>query len=124
MQGATMLCGGDWRVLPFPDRPRCVPRVPLVSLEPGDIDRVEVVRPSVGARPAVQLTLRSDAAAYMRAALRAARSARFVLVHRGGALVLDAPVWDEVPGEAFLLDPGQRPDEPERTLRAVLGRSL
>lgn len=121
MLGDRMICAGDWRVVPFPDRSRCLPHRPLLRLEARDVTSIDVSRPLVGAPPAIFLTLRGEAAGRMRAALRTARSHRLVLVNRQGELVVDASVDREVPGQTFLINLGDSQGELRRTVRALLG---
>jgi hypothetical protein len=121
MRGATMQCGGDWQVVTFHDRARCLPRQPLLALEAADLEAVELARAEVFAAPAVLLTLRPEAARRMSQALRHARSHRLVLTNARGELIVDAAVWEEVPGPTFLLTLGEPAAERDRVLRSLLG---
>src|SRR5262249_21317589 len=92
---------------------------PLLELTAGDVAQIELGPPSVGARPAITLTLHSAGNAAMRRALRAARSFRLVLVNARGELILDTEVSFEMPGPRYLLST----NAPAQMLRARLGQA-
>ena len=103
MQGDKMVCGGDWHVVTFPDHPRCLPLRALVTIEPTDVEAIEVAPIYVGDPDVVTLRLHDKAAADMAAALHATRSFRLVLVNARGELVSDPQVNYDIPGPVFEL---------------------
>jgi hypothetical protein len=123
MQGATMICGGDWRVVKFPDRDRCLPRRPLVAIEPGDVEAITVASPYVGDTPSLELRLTSDAGRRFATALRTVGSFHIVLLNARDELIMDTAAPYPVPGPAFAIRPGKMgAPETERLLRLILDR--
>ena len=123
MQGAQMICAGDWRVVKFPDRDRCLPRRPLVTLQPGDVQAVTVSVEHVGAPPELAFTLASDAARRFTTALRTTGSFHFVLLTARGELLMDSASPYPVPGPTFNIKPGPNgATETERLVRLFLDR--
>jgi len=120
--GAMMICGGDWRVVKFPDRDRCLPRRPMVSIQPGDVERIKVAIFSVGAAPQVAITFNQDAGGRFASALRAAGSFHFVLLNARGDLIMDNAAPWPVPGPTFVISTTKGPAETDRLVRSILDR--
>jgi hypothetical protein len=123
MRGDKMLCFGDWRVVKFPDRDRCLPHRPLVVIQPDDVEEMAVAIAVVGAPPQMRFTLRPEAARNFATAMRTAANFRFVLVNGRGELVADLLSWP-VPGPGFAISPSKEAGaaETDRMVRRFLGR--
>ncbi len=116
-----MLCGGSWHPVRFPDRTRCLPLKPLVSLGPDDVEEVALEPAWVGATPGLMMVLTADASKRMESAIKRAVNFRLVLVAGGERLVTDAQVDYPVPGPRFYISGGAAGSS-ERALAALLGR--
>lgn len=123
MRGATMICGGDWRVVKFPDRDRCLPRRPMLSLQPNDVEQIEVGVYRVGSAPEIGLTFTREAGRQFTDALRKTGSFHFVLLNARSELIVDiADPWP-IPGPTFIITSSPRDAaETDRLRRLILDR--
>lgn len=122
MRGSTMICGGDWRVVKFPDRDRCLPRRPMVSIQPGDVQLIKVGVYSVGSSPQIAITFSQDAGGRFSGALRETGSFHFVLLNARGDLIMDSYEPWPIPGPTFMIYTAKGPAETDRLLRLILDR--
>jgi len=119
MRGAIMICGGDWRVVKFPDHDRCLPRRPLVSIQPGDVEAIQVGIFRVGAVPRVLFVFTQEAGGRFSEALRQSANFHFVLLNGRGELIMDILAWP-VPGPAISMGSDTSAADNDRYLRLIL----
>jgi len=114
-----MICGGDWRVVKFPDHDRCLPRRPLVSIQPGDVEAIQVGIFRVGAVPRVLFVFTQEAGGRFSEALRQSANFHFVLLNGRGELIMDILAWP-VPGPAISMGSDTSAADNDRYLRLIL----
>jgi hypothetical protein len=119
MRGAMMICAGDWRVVKFPDHDRCLPRRPLVSIQPGDVEAIAVEVLTVGAVPRIVFFFTQEAGGRFSEALRKAGNFHFVLLNARGDLIMDVFVPGPVSGPVSMGSDTSAADN-ERYLRLIL----